>query len=187
MTDTLDILRNEHRNIAALLDLLALQADLLERRGQPDLKLITEITDYFRSFPDMYHHPKEDMVLGRLRERVAALEPAIAELESEHEALSDELHILSRAVVALLTDPCPATRADFVQLAHTFVERERHHMAMEERFLFPAAERSLTAEDWLEIDEVVGQFSDPISAPDVRHRFLLLRDRLAQQLQGDAA
>lgn len=187
MAHTLDVLRNEHRNIGFFLDLLARQADLLENSGQPDLKLITEITDYFRSFPDMYHHPKEDLVLGRLRERVAALEPAIAELESEHDELSDELHSFSRTVVALLTDPCPSTRAEFLHSARAFIERERQHMAVEERFLFPAAEQSLTEEDWSEIDEVVDRFSDPMSAPDAGHRFFILRDRLSNWQRGDAA
>ena len=187
MTHTLDILRNEHRNIGFLLELLARQADLLEHSGQPDLKLITEITDYFRSYPDMYHHPKEDLVLGRLRQRVSALEPAIAELESEHDELSDELHDFSRAVVALLTDPCPATRTEFLKSARHFIGRERQHMADEERFLFPAAEKSLTEGDWEEIDEVVGRFSDPMSEPDNQHRFILLRDRLSEWQRGDAA
>ena len=43
--NTMRILKAEHNSIAFLLGLLETQASLMEKTGQPDLKLITEITD----------------------------------------------------------------------------------------------------------------------------------------------
>ena len=176
--NTLRILRAEHNSIVFLLGLLETQASLMEKTGQPDLKLITEITDYFRSFPDMHHHPKEDIVLRRLRKRAPGLDAEFFGLEAEHEVLSDKLQSFSRAVVALLVDPSPMTRADFIKTVRCFIEHEREHMAIEERFFFPAAEKWLTEEDWIEIDEAVSHFVDPLSAPDAGLRYYSLREKL---------
>ncbi|MGI9388266.1 MAG: hemerythrin domain-containing protein [Methyloligellaceae bacterium] len=187
MTKTMTIIRSEHSSIAFLLGLLERQTELIEKTGQPDLQLVTEITDYFRSFPDLYHHPKEDLVLRRLRKRAAGLDTQIDELEADHHKLSNQLHEFSRTVVALLVDPSPMTRANFLQAARSFIEREREHMAIEERFFFPAAEKWLTDKDWMEIDEAVGQFVDPLSAPDAGHRFFALRGYLDRWQANNAA
>ena len=185
--NTMRILRAEHNIIAFLLGLLETQANLMEKTGQPDLKLITEITDYFRSFPDMHHHPKENMVLRRLRQRAPGLDADFFDLEAEHEDLSDELQSFSRAVVALFVDPSPMTRADFIKTVRCFIEHEREHMAIEERFFFPAAEKWLTKEDWSEIDEAVSHFVDPLSAPDAGLRYFFLREKLARWRGDEAA
>ena len=174
------ILRNEHRSIAFLLDLLERQADLLEKTGQPDLQLIIEIIDYFRSFPDLHHHPKEDLVLRKLRERAEGLDAEFFRLDGDHEQLSEDLHAFSRTATVLITDPSPMTRSNFLFSARSFIERERKHMTMEEQYFFPAAERWLTEEDWDEIDEVVNQFVDPMLAPHTVHRF----DHLNKQLEA---
>lgn len=187
MSTTMKVLRSEHASIGFLLGLLERQLDLIEKTGRPDIKLITEITDYFRCFPDMHHHPKEDLVLRRLRERAAGLDHHLEELEAEHAELSDELHEFSRTVAALLVDPSPITRAEFLQAARHFIAEERQHMVFEERFFFPAAERWLTEEDWAEIDEAVSQFVDPLVAPDSGLRFFFLRDRIQQWRDGQAA
>ena len=146
-----------------------------------------QITDYLRSFPDMHHHPKEEIVLRRLHQRAAGLDADFFGLEAEHAELSDELHRFSRTVVALFVDPSPATRAEFIKIVRFFIEHERAHIAIEERFFFPAGEKWLTEEDWSEIDEAVSHFVDPISAPETSQRFLMIREHLANWRSKDAA
>ncbi len=187
MNQTIKTLRIEHRNIAYLLDLLERQTDSIEKSGDPDLSLIVEIVDYLRSFPDMYHHPKEDLVLRRLRERATGFDEKFFKLDDDHEHLSDELHSFSKKVSALLTDPSPMTRSDFILSARSFINREREHMAMEERFFLPAAERWLTDEDWNEIDKVVGRFPDPMAALDSGQRFIRINKHLESGRNTGAA
>ena len=178
MSQIMDVLRSEHRSIGFLLDLLERQTDLLEKTGEPDLQLIVEIIDYFRSFPDMHHHPKEDLVLRRLRERAEGLDGEFFRLDEEHEKLSGELHAFSRTAAELISDPSPMSRSSFILESRSFIERERRHMSMEERYFFPAAERWLTDADWDELDEAVNQFVDPISAPHAVQRFQMLSAQL---------
>ena len=85
MTQTMRMLRSEHRNIASLLELLERQVHLLEKNRDPDLRLIIEIVDFFRSFPDLHHHPQEDLVLRRLRRRAEGLDGRFFGLDGDHD------------------------------------------------------------------------------------------------------
>ncbi len=178
MSKTMNALRSEHRSIAFFLDLLEKQTALIEQSGETDLPLIIEIVDYFRNFPDMHHHPKEDMVLRHLRQRAEGLDADFFALEHAHETLSGELHAFSRTVAALLRDPSPGTRSDFLHAAKDFIAHEREHMDMEERYFFPAAERWLTDDDWTAIDKAAGEFVDPMTTPEAVQRFRRLSEQI---------
>jgi hypothetical protein len=65
MPQAIDLLRQEHRNISALLRTLEWQVAAFKNDSQPDPGL-------FPGFPDLYHHPKEDLVFAKLRERDGA-------------------------------------------------------------------------------------------------------------------
>ena len=187
MSKTMKTLRSEHRSIAHLLTLLERQTELIEKTGEPNLQLIVELVDYFRSFPDMHHHPKENLVLRKLRERAPGFDDDFFGLDDDHDQLSDELHGFSRTVSSLLVDPNPMTRSEFVLAARSFIQREREHMAMEERFFFPAADRWLTEQDWIEIDSIVMQFEDPMTEPGVGQRFGQISKHLEDWRDTDAA
>jgi len=104
-SQALDDLRAEHRFMGKLLDLLQEQVRLIGEDKRPNEELLLEIAQYFTSFPDLFHHPKEDLIFHRL----AALHPGAAgtiqALEAEHEDTGRELKRLVRAVVKLVLDP----------------------------------------------------------------------------------
>lgn len=184
MSKTLDILRREHRTMSWLLDLLERQIDLLEKTGLPDFDLLVEITDYFRSFPDLYHHPKEDLVLRKIADRDKEAFERLAQLETEHDELSEELRKFSRALINLLLDP-QKSRNCYVKSARDFLADERKHMEMEEKYFFPAAEKSLDEDDWSEIDQQVTKFSDPLFEKEAHYRFVQLRSNLSKWRQAE--
>lgn len=147
----LDILHLEHRSIARMLDLLERQVQLLEKGLQADRDVLKEVIDYFRSFPDVYHHPKEDLIVRYVARRDASAGARLANLADEHEAGASDLVDLTRALIAMLLEPERQT-AHFVDLARHFVDNERRHMAWEDGNLFDIAAATLTAEDWADIE-----------------------------------
>lgn len=177
MSETVETLRSEHQNMTRVLGLLEHQVALFEEAGQPDYELIGQIIDYFRRFPDLYHHPKEEVVLARLRERAPDQAERIGDLEGDHEGCSDNLQNLARVVVRVLMG-AEVSREAFVRLAREFIDNERNHMKGEEEVFFPIALEHLTPEDWQAIDEKVHRFSDPLNEPDRPFRFDLLRRHL---------
>ena len=81
----LEDLRVEHRAMGKLLELLEHQLDLVAQDRRPDDELLLQIAEYFASVPDIYHHPKEDVVLRRLVARHPGFAEIAGLLEAEHE------------------------------------------------------------------------------------------------------
>lgn len=178
MQHPMESLQVEHKRMSRLLGLLEEQIATLEQAGEPDYELIKEILDYFLTYPDLCHHPKENLVLEKLRQRAPDAAAEVGALDDEHDRLSHQLHDFSHAVINLMLE-VEVPRDALVKAARGFVDNERRHMAAEERVFFPAALRHLTEEDWRDIDERVKLFKDPLSAPDSNIRFAELRRMMA--------
>ena len=130
MSETLRLLRQEHANMAMLLDLLDHQLARFKAGEEPDFAVVKGIIDYFMSYPDLYHHPKEDLIFRKLVQRDAARAALFGDLEAEHETCSDRLDAFARAVVVSLLEA--ETPRSFAAQARAFVDHERRHMAREE-------------------------------------------------------
>ena len=177
MPDTVDTLRAEHGNMVRALDLLERQIALIEAADEPDYDLIGQIIDYFRRFPDLYHHPKEELILARLKARAPDEAERIGDLESEHEGCSQHLQDFARTMVkVLLGSEIP--RDDIIRVAREFIANERAHMRGEEEVFFPTVLEHLTDEDWRSIDEKARRFKDPLLDAQGPFNFELLAKHL---------
>jgi hemerythrin-like domain-containing protein len=169
-SQALDDLRAEHCFMSRLLDMLEIQVRVVAEDKSPDRELLLEIAQYFAGFPDLFHHPKEDLIFRRL----AALHPEALEtvqaLASDHEEGGRELKRFIRAVVKLVLDP-EADQDRFLSAALAFMESERRHMAWEEKSFFKIAEKALSLQDWEAIDERLRAFINPICQREARIRY----------------
>jgi Hemerythrin HHE cation binding domain len=84
MTELIEILREDHRNIETLLLVLERELNIFDRAEQPDYEVVQAIIDYFRDYPDRCHHPKEDAVFTKLKTRDPAATASVGDLEAEH-------------------------------------------------------------------------------------------------------
>ena len=69
MSDTIALWHAEHVNFAKLLDLLEGQLDLFHKGESPDYELMLDIMFYMKHYPDVLHHPKEDLAFCKGREK----------------------------------------------------------------------------------------------------------------------
>ncbi len=177
MSETIAVLRAEHKVMAHLLDLLGEQIDCFETAAPVDYELMKEIVDYFLTIPDLYHHPKEDLIHARMLRRGGAKSQGMHDIPAEHERVSERLHAFSHALISVLLDT-EFPRQRFVGIAREFVDGERRHMHGEEAGFFPAAEDVLNDEDWIDIDAKVSALKDPLVNGDRSMRFQAIRDRM---------
>lgn len=177
MADVIDALREEHRNIARLLEALEHQIDVFAAAGAPDYDVIGGIAEYFLEYPDRCHHPKEDVVFRRLREAYPQDAAAVGDLPAEHRIVHDRADRFGRAVQALLNDTDIARDA-IVEAAREFIHAERRHMHREEEQFLPLAERLLTASDWSLIEGALATGADPLFGDRVEAKFRRLSERL---------
>ncbi len=168
-------LRQEHADIARLLQLLDRQVAVFASGERPDYDLLRKVIDYFLDYPDAVHHPREDLIYRVLKRRDSKLAKAIGDLEQEHEILAGTTRTLSEILREILAEEL-IDRAKVQELVAEFVRSYRQHMKREERDIFPAAERMLAAEDWAEIDASVGDREDPLFGRRVAEHFRALRN-----------
>ena len=175
MSEIVSLLRKEHRDMAVLLDLLERQIALHKQGATPDFNVVRGILDYFLTYPDLYHHPKEDLILHKLRARDPAKGAELERLLSGHEDLAHLTRRFATATIDQMLHGGEVPREWFGSLARKFVDANRRHMAMEEEHFLPAALQVLTEEDWADLEAHVIGRGDPLFGGKVEEHFAALR------------
>lgn len=168
-------LREDHGNLAKLLDLLEREIERFDRAEGADYELMQAIAAYCLEYPDKVHHPREDKLLARLRARDPAAADRVGDLEGEHRALAALTRRFAETIEAVLLDrEMPRETVD--RAARDFLSAYRKHMAMEEEQFFPAAEAALDGSDWAALAGSMADPDDPLFGVRVARRFQTLRD-----------
>ena len=170
MTDIIEVLRQEHRNIESLLCVLERELSVFDRGERPDYEVVLAVIDYFKDYPDSCHHPKEDMIVGKLKARDPVAAATIGDLEAEHQEGTKRLRRVAQAVERVLNDQ-DLLRQNVDNIIRDFINHERQHMAMEERVVFPAALNALRPKDWADIALTMADRYDPFYQPDFEQKF----------------
>jgi hemerythrin-like domain-containing protein len=130
-----------------LLRILERELDVFARGDRPDYEVIRSVIDCFMDYPGSCHHPKEDMIIEKLRARDPVGAATIGDLEAQHRDGARRLRRVAQAVERVLSDQ-DLLRQSVGDIIRDFVDHERQHMTIEERVVFPAALNALRAEDW---------------------------------------
>lgn len=175
MTTIMEALRLEHANTARLLDLLEYE---LAKGADGDFHLVKSIADYLLTYPDKYHHPKEDLVYRALLAAEPEEGAPLDDLEAEHIELAERTEELALAVKRILAGREEAGPW-FENLTESFIRFYRQHIAKEESGFFLEAERVLDAETFMELESRVMDVSDPLFDDHAADRLAQLRTGLA--------
>lgn len=174
MSNIIQILLEEHRNIAKLLLVLEHELEVFDRSEEPDYEILRAIIAYFQDYPEDCHHPKEDIVFEMLKTRDPAVASRIGDVEAEHEVETERLRKLVEAVEEILAGR-EFLRQAFHDVVNDFIKHQRQHMDKEERLLFPAAVQRLRPEDWAAIDARLNDRKDPLFNGAVETKFQALQ------------
>jgi hemerythrin-like domain-containing protein len=177
MTYMIELLRQEHYNIESLLRVLEQELSVFERGDRPDYEVILEVINYFKDYPDSCHHPKEDLIIEKLKARDPLRAAIIGDLEAEHREGAKRLRRLTLAVERVLSDQ-DILRQTVDDIIGDFIKHERQHMTMEERVVFPAALSALRPEDWADIAKKLADRDDPFYQPGFEEKFKTLRQNI---------
>ncbi len=158
----LSIIRNEHRNLGAVLFSLETLVGEVEKGKIPEFRVFHGLLTYIDRFLDEYHHPKEDLYLFPvLRKRYPEISAALDERQQEHhdgEKLFAEVLKALSAYEFLGGDELDR----FSATLRRYTAFERNHAMEEERHILPAAEERLLPGDWAEIDAAFTANEDPL-------------------------
>lgn len=177
MTQLIEMLREEHRNIEKLLAVLERELNVFDHSERPDYEIIQAVIRYFQDYPDRFHHPKEDLIFDKLKVRDPAAAASIGDLEAEHQSGSRRLEAVAKAVNGILIEQ-EVLREKVDAIVRDFIDSERRHIAMEERVFFPSAIRALQPEDWAEIEAKVSNQEHPLFDKAAEAKFNSLRQHI---------
>jgi len=180
-------LSREHRNIEKLLAVLERELEIFDRGDRPDYEVIQAIISYFQVYPDVYHHPQEDLVFAKLKIRDPTTAAKLGGLAREHQKGAERLRRVAQAVGSVLADR-EVLRQNVDSIVRDFIEHERYHIVAEDRDFFPAALKALTPQDWAEIASALTGHKDPLFSDVTEEKFDTLRThilRLEQEAEDE--
>ncbi len=174
MVEIIEILRQEHRNIEKLLQVMEQELTVFDRGERPDYEVFGAIVEFFKNYPDSCHHPKEDMIYEKFRTRDPGRAASVADLEAEHREGAVRLRRVARVIESVLNDQ-ELLRESVDRIVRDFIDSERKHIALEEEVVFPAIVDTLQPGDWADIALTLADRYGPPSEADFEEQFSTLR------------
>ena len=177
MPAILDHLQIDHRNMRQLLRILEEEIDAYTNRGSCDFELMRQILDYTLHYPNLIHHPREEVLFRRLLERDPASKGLVGDLTAEHEELSRLTHRFAAALHNVAHD-VELPRALFAKVADEYLTRSRAHMEIEEHKFFPRLLVVFRDADWEEFNNLATRGSDPLFGTAIEDHYKKLHQRI---------
>ena len=175
-------LNSEHRYISSLLEALAEQADNLLPGRKPDYALMHDIVRYMASFPDEYHHPREDLVFDRLVARDPEARPIVEELLEGHREINRRSRELLGHLERITRDGHAADNRKIKYLCDRYIGHYWEHINTEEGKVFPRATAKLRPDDWFAVNTRAKYVDDPLFGSRVRKEYARLSQYLGERV-----
>ena len=180
-TDTRELLaelRQDHRNMARVLDLMDDIVTEMEAGTDPDFELFDEAMRYMTVYPDAVHHPKEDVVYEQLRAQHPDLSEDLDHVPDDHAEIA-RLGTLLRNEVEAIVAGAAVRREKMIEDTSAYVRRLRDHMGWEERDLFRRIDAMLDREEATVDVAAYEHIKDPVFELEIEAGFR----RLIQSLR----
>ncbi len=177
-------LRGDHRNMVMLLDLLDAEIDKLAASGEPDYDLVRDIMLYVTEYPDVVHHPKEDIVYRHLKSLRPEIRTELERVETDHQYI-EESGLKLRNSVEAISIGAILNRDELIAKFHHYVQQLREHMYWEETELFSLADELQHFGEWSEVVLKNNEISDPLFGSPVERKYGRILARIQQRVVWD--
>jgi hemerythrin-like domain-containing protein len=173
----LDHLLVDHRNMRQLLRILEEEIEAYNAGKPGDFDLMKQILEYTLHYPNLIHHPREEMLFRRLLERDSPSKGLVGDLTKDHEELARLTHRFAAAVHNVSHD-VELPRAFFAKVAEDYLTRSREHMETEEHKFFPRLMTVFQDEDWEDFDSLAIRGYDPLFGTSIESLYKRLYQRI---------
>ena len=160
----LDVIRDEHQALAAMLRSMPLLVDQARREGHaPNFDVLRAMLFYVDEFPERLHHPKEsELLFPVLRQRCPSIAGTLDRLDADHARGEAAIRELEHQLLAYEVLGAPRRQA-FVDALQRYIDGYLGHMLAEETEVLPAAREHLTEADWATLDAAFAENRDPLT------------------------
>lgn len=181
VTKVLEQLRQDHKNMSLMLNLIERESNRLYDGEEPDYDLLHDVLHYMTVYPDAVHHPKEDRIYAELKSVRPDLASGFARITVDHRSIAEQ-GVLLRDRMAAISSGSMVNRKTVVGDALRYVNTLRSHMQWEELDLFRRVEEMI-AEGHNVIDTAIfPQTDDPVFGEEVEESFRRLFSNIEKSL-----
>ncbi|QUJ67958.1 hemerythrin domain-containing protein [Photobacterium sp. GJ3] len=173
----LDSIHTEHGYINRLLRLLRTKLAAIREGYDVNYQMIRDIVTYLQNQAEHCHHPKEDVIYHYYLSHYGD-EQRILDLEAEHVELAKLTSEFAETVDMVLMDAVIPLDV-FAEKLNAFVERQKQHLDMEEKQVFPVIRQHFTSSDWAAVESEYQEcLCDPLFGKEVSAQYRELASRL---------
>ena len=161
MADILGELREDHRNMLLMINLLEFESSRIHDGDLPDFELLHDILIYMTVYSDAVHHPKEDLIFAKLWSKGPVFSAGLDHIEEDHRNIAALGLALRRDFEAVVAGAA-VTRDQVIADTFAYAERLRNHMRWEEDDLFMRADELITDSSRITVDASHLDTDDPV-------------------------
>ncbi len=177
-------LRQDHKNMALLLDLLEHESNRIYEGEEPEYELIHDIMQYMTIYPDAVHHPKEDRLYAELKSVRPDLAAGFDRITLDHRNIAEK-GLQLREDIESINSGSFVRRKTVVADALRYVNTLRNHMQWEELDLFNRCEEMAAKGHAFIVDSGFIHKGDPLFGDAAESRFKHLLDGIKKTLNAD--
>ena len=161
----------EHVHMSMVMQVFKEQLGAIECGEVVDTHVVYEVMDYMVTWPDRFHHPREDLIYARVAEIDPGALDDVDTLQRDH----DNTARVGRQLLKLIENwrSGEAAGSEVVTRGREYISHIYEHMNVEEKLVFPKVEATLTPRDWFELseDDKLRGVSDSVFGPQVQREF----------------
>lgn len=177
MKPIIEKLHKDHINFIKLLEFLENQQHLLKSCQQADLESVLDAIRYMKEYPDLVHHPLENVVFKYFLENHDEARHELKALLHEH----DELPVLTDRLMEMLESALanvPQKREDLYRYLKEYISTQKEHMNKEESLVYPIINTILNDDDWRNISSELEVVKDPLFGDRVKQSYRALLQKV---------
>ena len=178
----IDNIHQDHKNMMQLLQVLRSKVVMLKADKEIDYLLIKSIISYLKNYSNTYHHPMEDLIYSYYLQYQVVENKVANRLNSEHKHLKEITCELDEMLSMILLDAI-VSKDDFIEKLDCFVVKQEQHLLYEEREVLPAIKSSLSADDWLGLEQQWRhlKYVDPLFGNKISEEFKALAEHINRE------
>ena len=178
MTEILDTIHTDHRNYSILLSMLNTDIDHIQKGEHTDFIRLYDIMKYMTNYPDIKHHPTEEIIFDLLEKKQPEIKEKVSQLVNEHRQLAESGQALLERL-QYVTSGAIVPKESIIEAAKDYYELLLNHLNFEESKLLPMVKEDFSDEDWNNVKVQMTGEEDPLFGAAIDEQFANLFQRIA--------
>ncbi len=163
-------LRQDHRNMAAMLAILSRESNAVYAEDMVDFETMRNVMLYMTIYPDAVHHPKEDQLYAELKAVFPNRATGMSRISIDHRKIAEQGIHLREMIDAAISGEA-VRRKTIVADTLRYVETLKQHMHWEETDLFRRLDQMIESGHNTIHESRIIHGCDPLFGNSVDERF----------------